>query len=124
MTPLVSSSIQRPKYIGTWNATAMFMVALFFRNDLTGGLTQNGIVALPPNGPIAAALRILFDAKVLQKPPAGGDLDEGQWEPGIIYENNGLMVDLIKGHDGWSLLDVHTGLYMLGTRYPISKNWA
>lgn len=124
MTPLVSPAIQRPKYIGTWNATAMFMVALFFKNYLAEGLTESGGVALPPNGPIAAALKILHTANVLSKPPAGGDLDEGNWEPGIIYENNGLMIDLLKGRSGWSLLDVHTGLYMLGTRFPISKKWA
>ena len=123
MTPLVSPSMQRPKYIGTWNATAMFMVALFFKHNLAKDLTENGMVVLPPNGPIAAALKILFDSKVISMPPAGGDLDEGVWNPGIIYENNGLMVEILKGHGGWNLLDVHTGLYMLGTRFPISKTW-
>ena len=123
MVPLLSPSQPRPRYMGTWNATAMFMVASFSMPDVAMELREPGSVALPPNGPIAAGLRILYKANVLNKGPDGGDLDDGSWEPGIIWANNGLMLELLKGKSDWSLLDVHSGLYLLGTRYPLSAGW-
>lgn len=123
MVPLVSPSEQRPKYIGSWNATAMFMVGLFSKPKIAAECVNAEHVALPPNGPIFAALKYLHSAKVLGKPPAGSDLDDGLWEPGVIYENNGLMAELLQGRAGWSMVDLHSGLYMLGTRYSLSSHW-
>jgi len=123
MTPLVSPSQPRPRYMGTWNATAMFMVALFAKPVVATNLRDPGSVALPPNGPIASSLSLLHKAKILTRGPAGNDLDGGGWEPGVIYENNGLMLELLKGKSDWNLLDVHSGLYMLGTRFPLSAGW-
>ncbi len=122
LSPLVSPSIDRPKYIGSWNATAMFMVALFSKPNLASNLT-NREVMLPPGGPIFTGLKSLFKAKVLKTPPSGNELDDEAFEPGSIYENNALMADLLAGRSGWSMIDVHSGLYMLGTRYPASKHW-
>lgn len=123
MTPLVSPTGQRPRYVGTWNATAMFMVGLFAKPTIASELREPGSVALPPNGPIAAGINILHKANILSQPAAGNDLDDGSWEPGVIYANNGLMLDLLKGKTDWSLLDVHSGLYMLGTRHALSTEW-
>jgi hypothetical protein len=123
LSPLVSPSLDRPKYIGSWNATAMFMVALFSKPALAAGLA-NREVMLPPGGPIFAALTTLYKAKILKRAPSGNELDDEAFEPGSIYENNALMADLLVGRAGWSMIDVHSGLYMLGTRYPPSKNWA
>ncbi len=122
--PLVSPSEDRPRYIGSWNATAMFMVGLFSKPKLAAELVTVEHVALPPNGPIFNALKILHGAHILSRPPAGSDLDDESTELGLIAENNGLMVELLRGHSGWNLIDVHSGLYMLGTRYPLSKEWA
>lgn len=123
LSPLVSPSIDRPKYIGSWNATAMFMVALFSKPALAATLT-NREVMLPPGGPIFNGLKLLHKAKILKTPPSGNELDDEAFEPGSIYENNALMAELLLGRSGWSMIDVHSGLYMLGTRYPQSKAWA
>jgi hypothetical protein len=80
-------------------------------------------VMLPPGGPIFAALGLLHQAHVLAKPPAGSALDDESFEPGALYENNATMEELIKGLSDWSMLDVHSGLYLLGTRYPHSNQW-
>lgn len=120
LAPILSPD--RPKYIGSWNATAMFMVALFAQPALAATMTDR-VFMLPPGGPIFAALKLLHRAHVLSRPPAGSDLDDEAFEPGSIYENNALMEELLKGHQGWSMLDVHSGLYMLGTRYPLSNQW-
>jgi len=120
LSPIVSPN--RPRYIGSWNATAMFMVGLFSNKTLAAQLTST-VVMLPPGGPIFNALSILFGAHILAQRPAGSDLDDEAFEPGAIYENNALFADIHKAHLGWNLLDVHSGLYMLGTRLPESNNW-
>jgi hypothetical protein len=123
LQPVLSKSEERPRYIGSWNATAMFMVALFSKPTLAATL-KNREVMLPPGGPIYTGLSILHQAKLLSQKPAGSDLDDQAFEPGAIYENNALMSDLLKGKSDWSILDVHSGLYMLGTRHNLSDNWA
>lgn len=115
-------SPNRPKYIGSWNATAMFMVALFSKPDLVTEF-KSPVVMLPPGGPIFSALKILHQTHILSRSPAGSELDDQDFEPGSIYENNALLEELLKGHSGWNMLDVHSGLYMLGTRFLQSNQW-
>jgi hypothetical protein len=100
----------------------MFMIALFANTSLAAQLLTP-VVMLPPGGPIYNALSILHTAHVLSRPPAGSELDDEAFEPGAIYENNALFEELLRGHAGWNLLDVHSGLYMLGTRLAESNNW-
>lgn len=119
-TPILSP--ERPRYIGSWNATAMFMVALFAQPELAATL-HDPIVLLPPGGPIYAGLQLLHRVHFLSKLPEGRELDDQAFEPGALYVNNDLFVDVLKGLDGWSLIDVHSGLYMLGTRYGASDHW-
>jgi hypothetical protein len=120
LAPILSPN--RPKYIGSWNATAMFMVALFAQPKLAATMSDQAVM-LPPGGPIFAALSLLHKAHMLSLKPAGSELDDAAFEPGAIYENNALMAELLKGHSGWSMIDVHSGLYMLGTRYLPSQQW-
>lgn len=120
LTPILSP--QRPKYIGSWNATAMFMVALFAQPALAATMVDRSVM-LPPGGPIYNALALLHRARILPNPPAGSELDDQAFEPGAIYENNATMEDLLKGLSDWSMIDLHSGLYMLGTRYPLSNQW-
>lgn len=118
----VLNPVTRPPYIGAWNATAMFMVALFAQPALCA--TQiDPVPMLPPGGPINGGLALLHKAGVLSGPPAGSLLDDQAFEPGAIYENNGLLTEICKQKAGWSLVDVHSGVYMLGTRDPRSANW-
>ena len=120
LSPIVSPD--RPKYIGSWNATAMFMVALFAQPALAATMTERTVM-LPPGGPIFNALKLLRKAHILPTDPAGSELDDASFEPGAIYENNALMEGLLKGGPDWSMLDVHSGLYILGTRFPHSNQW-
>ena len=119
-SPLISKN--RPRYVGSWNATAMFMVALFSNPGLGAQLLSPEVV-LPPGGPIHIALRILHRANVLPREPSGTDLDDEAFEPGALYDNNDLMTYLLKGVDDCSLLDTHSGLYLLGTRLKETDNW-
>lgn len=112
----------RPKYIGSWNATAMFMVALFSNKTLADQLVTRKVV-LPPGGPVHKGLTIFHECHLLSKAPYGKELDEQAFEPSSLYDNNALMEDLLKGRSNWSLLDVHSGLYMLGTRLAESDHW-
>jgi hypothetical protein len=80
-------------------------------------------VMLPPGGPIFAGLSLLHKTHVLSKTPDGSELDDASFEPGSIYANTGLMAELLKGMADWSLIDVHSGLYMLGTRWAESDKW-
>jgi hypothetical protein len=66
LTPIISP--ERPKYIGSWNATAMFMTALFAQPSLTAGLVTPEVM-LPPGGPIYAGLSLLHKTHVLAKAP-------------------------------------------------------
>lgn len=113
----------RPKYIGSWNAAAMFMIALFAQPTLAASQVRPPPV-LPPGGPIFTGLSILHRAGVLSRAPAGSELDDQSFEPGALYENNELLAELVKWIDGWSLCDAHSGVYMLGTRHPQSGTWA
>lgn len=113
---------RRPPYIGSWNATALFMIGLFSNPPLGDRLLMPEVM-LPPGGPIYNALSILHRTHVVSRPPAGSELDDESFEPGAIYENNALFEEVLRGMTGWSLLDVHSGLYMLGTRLAESATW-
>jgi hypothetical protein len=121
LSPILTGS-NRPRYIGSWNATAMFMTALFARPELAAEQVEPPPV-LPPGGPIFGGLKILHQVGTLSRPPAGSELDDQAFEPGALYENNALLADLRRGRDDWSLVDVHSGVYMLGTRHPQSNTW-
>ena len=79
--PILSPS--RPPYIGSWNSTAMFMVAVFAQPSLAKTMLGPPPM-LPPNGPIFNALKLLHRAHVLAQPPAGSELDDHAFEPGAI----------------------------------------
>ena len=100
----------------------MFMIALFSDAALATQLTTP-MVMLPPGGPIFNALSVLYRTHLLSRMPAGSELDDEAFEPGAIYENNALFEEIHRGYTGWNLLDVHGGLYMLGTRLADSDNW-
>lgn len=108
---------QRPPYIGSWNAVAMFMAAVFAHRSLWTEL-RDETVLLPPGGPIHIALRVLHNDHVTSEPPAGNELDDQAFEPGALYQNQEIMNYLWRGHDEWSVMDVHSGLYRLGTNRP------
>ena len=113
----------RPPYIGSWNATAMFMTALFAQPSLAASQVEPPPI-LPPGGPIFTGLQILHQAGLTKhKPDVADDLDGGGFEPGVLYANNGLLADLLQGCSGWSMTDVHSGVYLLGTRHPHSDSW-
>jgi hypothetical protein len=120
LAPILSPD--RPRYIGSWNATAMFMVALFAQPDLAKAYRDLSVM-LPPGGPIFGALKILHQTHILSVGPDGSELDDQAFEPGVIYSNNALFVELLKGLPDCSLVDLHSGLYMLGTRLSESKQW-
>jgi hypothetical protein len=113
---------ERPRFIGSWNATAMFMIALFSDSVLAAQLNTR-VVMLPPGGPIFNALSILYRTHLLSRLPSGSELDDEAFEPGAIYKNNALFEEIHRGYSGWNLLDVHSGLYMLGTRSADSDRW-
>jgi hypothetical protein len=113
---------KRPPYIGSWNATAMFMVALFAQPSLAATQIDPRPV-LPPGGPIHGGLKLLHQAHLISQGPDGTQLDDAGFEPGVLFVNNSLFKELRAQLDDWSLIDVHSGLYMLGTRHPLSKNW-
>jgi hypothetical protein len=115
-------SPDRPRYIGAWNATAMFMVALFAKPALANSYRELSVL-LPPAGSIFNALKVLHQTHILDCPPDGGPLDDSPFEGGVLASNNGFFVDLIRGLADCSLLDLHSGLYLLGTRLVESKEW-
>ncbi|UGB28336.1 hypothetical protein LPC10_01560 [Methylorubrum sp. B1-46] len=121
ISPILTGS-DRPRYIGSWNATAMFMAALFAQPSLAALQTEPRPM-LPPGGPIFKGLQMLHKAGLLKDPPSGSELDDQAFEPGSLYENNKHLADLCAGLPGWSLIDVHSGVYMLGTRHPHSGKW-
>lgn len=115
-------SKDRPKYIGSWNSTAMFMVGLFIDKTLRDQLVTQDVL-LPPGGPIFSGLTMLYDAHLLSHKPAGSALDDESFETGALYENNALFAEFRQGGGNWNLLDVHSGMYLLGTRHPSSDTW-
>jgi hypothetical protein len=122
LSPVLTGS-DRPKYIGSWNSTAMFMAALFAQPALASTQIEQPPI-LPPGGPIFKGLQLLHQVGILSRPPSGTELDDESFEPGALYENNQLLADLRKGLSAWSLIDVHSGVYMLGTRHPLSGTWS
>lgn len=112
----------RAPYIGSWNSTAMFMVALFAQPALARSMKTVEVI-LPPGGPIFTALKILHSVKIVADRPDGDDMDDGGWEPGVLFNNNALMQTLIRGPHDLNMIDLHSGLYMLGTKYPFADQW-
>jgi hypothetical protein len=114
LTPILNPS-ERPPYVGSWNATAMFMIALFAQPSLAHTLFEPRPI-LPSGGPTFRGLQLLHEAGVLSRAPAGSELDDAGVELGALYENNALLAEVRRGRPDWSMVDVHSGLYMLGTR--------
>jgi hypothetical protein len=114
LAPILTKD-RRPRYIGSWNATAMFMSALFAQPSLARTMIEPRPL-LPSGGPTFRGLQLLYQAHILPRAPAGTALDDGDFEPGVLYENNESFGEIRKGRSDWSLVDVHSGLYMLGTR--------
>lgn len=122
LSPIIKPET-RPRYIGAWNATAMFMSALFLRPDLAA-IHKTARPLLPPGGPVDSGLNLLHKAQILSRPSAGSDLDDSVLEPGALYENNALFEELCRQLPDWSMLDVHSGVYLLGTRHEQSGSWS
>ncbi|MEX1303691.1 MAG: hypothetical protein WEA84_00820 [Rhodovibrionaceae bacterium] len=112
LTPILSR--ERPRYIGAWNATAMFMMALFANPKLAQELTTPEIY-LPIGQPVERGLDLLHAAKIVPKPEPVGDTEGEALDLLPIAQSNNLFAEVLKGREGWNLLDVHTGLYVLGT---------
>jgi hypothetical protein len=112
----------RPPYIGGWNGTAMFMVALFADRKMADEMREPDVL-LPPSGAIFNGLTLLHRAGILPSPASGSSLDDEDAEPGVLYENNATFAKILLGHSGWNMLDIHSGIYMLGTRLPESCEW-
>ncbi len=121
-SPIINPAT-RPPYIGAWNATAVFMMALRAQPDLAATHLEP-LPLLPPAGPIYAGLSLLHRVGILSRPPEGSDLDDEAFEPGALYVNNALLAELRRQLPDWSMIDVHCGVYMLGTRHLHSDTWA
>ncbi|MBX3452712.1 MAG: hypothetical protein KF777_24465 [Planctomycetaceae bacterium] len=121
LSPILNPKL-RPPYIGSWNATAMFMTALFAQPALAASQVDPTPI-LPPGGPIFAGLSILYQAGLTFSPPDQADLDGQGFEPGVLYSNNDLLAQLLLGCPDWSMTDVHSGVYLLGTKHPHSNSW-
>lgn len=98
------------------------MVALFAQPELAATHAQPPPI-LPPSGPIFSGLKLLHKAGVLSRPPEGNSLDDEAFEPGALYLNNALLAELRKDMDECTMIDIHGGVYMLGTRHPHSDTW-
>lgn len=118
----LSKKATRPRYIGLWNGTAMFMTALFAQPKLAGSQREPRPL-LPLGAPITQGLRLLYQAHVLSTGPAATKLDDEDFESGPLFEDNALMGKLLAGRGDWSMIDVHSGLYMLGTPLKQSQGW-
>lgn len=116
LTPIFHS--QPPKYIGSWNATAMFMAALFAQPSLAK-TQRKPKPLLPPSGPVLEGLRMLYSTHILSKAPEPSE--SGDWASALAV-NNELLTDLLAAPTD-CLLDIHSGVYMLGTRDPRSDGW-
>lgn len=111
-----------PPFIGPWNALAMFMSALFTRPELARSMRQTRPY-LPTGGPITAGLNLLHRAHVIGSPPNTEHDDERFAAISAAVVDNSLMEDLVRGQQDWSMLDVHSGIYLLGTRDRRSRGW-
>lgn len=111
----------RPRFMGGWNATAIFMVALFAHKPMSDAMISPEIL-LPIGGPITRGLRRLHDGHLLTRPPDPREEDEAL-DYGQIMLVNGQFAELKQGLQDWSFVDVHSGLYMLGTALPESMSW-
>ncbi len=111
-----------PPYIGPWNATALFMVALFARPKLAAEMKTLGPV-LPSGGPISRALNLLHHVHVTNHPAQTLEDDVRFGALAGATADNGTMQELIVGMADCSMVDMHSGMYMLGSRDPKSDSY-
>jgi hypothetical protein len=119
---LRSVSEINPAYIGPWNSLALFMCALFAQPDLAKTM-RVARPLLPPGGPITKGLSLLHKAGIINAPPNTQDDDERAAAIGAAVEDNALMQDILRGLDDCSMVDIHTGIYLLGTGDRRSRKW-
>jgi hypothetical protein len=108
-----------PPYVGPWNATALFMVALFAQPDLAKSMKTMRPI-LPSGGPISRALSLIHQVGVTNHPAQTLQDDYGLGGLAGATADNGTMQELIIGLSDCSMVDMHSGLYMLGSRDPKS----
>jgi hypothetical protein len=111
-----------PSYIGPWNATALFMVALFARPTLAKTMRTLGPI-LPSGGPISRALNLLYQVGVTNHGAQSLEDDVRFSALAGATADNGTMQELIVGMGDCSMVDMHSGLYMLGSRDPRSDSY-
>lgn len=112
----------QPAYIGPWNALALFMSALFAQPALAVSMREARPL-LPPGGPITHGLHLLHRAHLIGEPPNTEHDDEKSAAISAAVIDNALMASLLQGLPDCSMVDVHTGIYLLGTRDRRSRNW-
>ena len=93
----------------------LFKMALFQNPELAAQLKDN-TVYLPPGGPLSAGLRKLHSQGLLSRLPP--ERSEDAFDTLAITETNNLLLEVHGGRDGWSLVDAHSGVYMLGFKSP------
>lgn len=105
----------RPYGVGGWNATALILMALFARPDLADQLKSSDIL-MPPSGTISAALALLHRASLVSQRPLE-TLSEDAFDAAATAANTVLMVEVVSGLTSGSIVEVHNGLWLLGTRF-------
>ncbi|WP_461658431.1 hypothetical protein [Methylorubrum aminovorans] len=99
------------------------MAALFVQPSLAATQTEQRPM-LPPGGPIFKGLQMLHKAGLLKITPSGSEMDDQVFEPGSLYDNSQHLADICAGLPGWSLINVRSGVFVLGTRHPHSDKRA
>lgn len=102
-------------WIGKWNGTSMFLVALLSSPALWKML-KDGTVLLPSGGPISTGLELMHAAHLISARPDRLEPENNQDKLGSLSLDNGLMWELHKGLPSSNMVDIHSGLYELGTR--------
>lgn len=109
--------------IGNWNLGAMFFCAAL--SDPQWRVEMNKArPRLPMSAPIFHSMEQLYSLRVLSRQP-----NYNPWRPKdssypeALYSNNALLEELCQKLGTSRILDIHSGLYLLGTRNVDANSW-
>ena len=101
--------------IGDWNFSALFMVMLFDESSRWKQLMDTTIL-LPLGGPVGNFLHTLVADDVIDEGPWSKRAVEEKIDPGKLFLCQKVMEDLLGGREDRSLVDIHSGLYVMGAK--------
>lgn len=78
---------------------------------------------LPISAPIREGLKVMRDFGLTARSPSSALVDWDAFEPAELYQDNDILEEVGRAGGVADLLELHSGLFLLGTEDRLSSRW-